>query len=86
MICFIKELRTRMKKILSMSLLAILIVGLSMSVSAAAPKLNKKRIQLRIGEKTKITATQKVEWFSSDDAVVTVDQDGRIKTHDYGTA
>ncbi len=74
-----------MKKVFSACMILILTVALSLTAAAAAPKLNKTKLSIRYGEKVRISANQKVEWFSSDESVATVNENGKIKAIDYGT-
>ena len=55
-------------------------------------ELDQRELELKVGEEAKLTATvlpenatnKNVSWESSDDSIVTVDQDGKVKVIDGG--
>lgn len=67
--------------------LLILLLGFSViTVQAAAPRLNKKKIELVCGKSEKLRTNQVVTWNSSDTSVAVVNRNGKIKAVGSGSA
>lgn len=78
----------RNNKILSLITILLLIVCMTVPVSAAG-KINKKKATLKVGQtlQLKVTGTKgKVKWTSSKKSVATVSSKGRVKAKKKGSA
>lgn len=72
------------KRILTTLLLMTLLFCMSLSASAAKPKLNKSKATVLCGKSVKLTANQKVTWTSSNESIATV-KNGKVTGKNYGT-
>ena len=77
------------KKLLSLLLVALMILGMTLPVSAATPKLSKKQLSLYVGQTYQLEAKNfsgAVKWSCDDKKIATVSKTGLVTAKKKGTA
>lgn len=84
-----KKLKLFLKGVLIVMSMMLVLGGMPIHSNAASPRLNKKKVTLRVGQTAKLKvkgSKKKVKWFSTRKSVCTVSKKGLVKAKKKGTA